>query len=212
MAGEDEREGGALMNFGRRRPLAIGGSSREYPSPMRFVEQARREGPFSKNSVWIDVEKPFWWDVPIWLASEQINSIGLANNHMCRSGVYASEAWGRPRDAKRLPPPLGNGYWTQEIYYHLLSVDVRPTGRPAGPHGHKRPLRHGAVSRFPVANVVHADHVVRVLRRLLVHVDHHQLQDHFLDVDLINGPQPADEWAGGSTWVPHWPTSENLCA
>ena len=125
MAGEDEREGGALMFFGRRRPLAITGSSREYPSPMKFIQQARQDGPFSKSSVWIDVEKPFWWDVPIWLASGQIDSIGLANNHMCRSSVYASEAWGRPRDTKRLPPPLGNGYWTQEIYYHLLNCGLR---------------------------------------------------------------------------------------
>jgi hypothetical protein len=120
MAGEDEREGGALMYFGRRRPLAIAGAGREHPSPMQFVEQARREG-----DVWIDVEKPFWWDVPIWLASGQIDSIGLANNHMCRSGVYANEAWGRPRDEKRLPPPLGNGYWTQEIYYHVLNCGLR---------------------------------------------------------------------------------------
>ena len=120
MAGEDEREGGALMYFGRRRPLAIAGASREHPSPMQFVEQARREGP-----VWIDVEKPFWWDVPIWLASGQIDSIGLANNHMCRSTMLANEAWGRPRDEKRLPPPLGNGYWTQEIYYHVLNCGLR---------------------------------------------------------------------------------------
>jgi hypothetical protein len=120
MAGEDEREGGALMYFGRSRPLAIAGSSREYPSPMKFIEQARQEG-----HVWIDVEKPFWWDVPVWLASGQIDSIGLANNHMCRSTMLANEAWGRPRDAKRLPPPLGNGYWTQEIYYHVLSCGLR---------------------------------------------------------------------------------------
>jgi hypothetical protein len=125
MAGEDEREGGALLFFGRRRPLAISGASREHPSPMQFVEQARREGPFSKDSVWIDVEKPFWWDVPIWLASGQVDSIGLANNHMCRSSVYASEAWGKPRDEKRLPPPLGNGYWSQEIYYHVLNCGLR---------------------------------------------------------------------------------------
>ncbi|MHC4177444.1 MAG: CehA/McbA family metallohydrolase, partial [Planctomycetota bacterium] len=125
MAGEDEREGGALMFFGRQRPLAIAGSSREYPSPMKFVEQARSDGASSRNSVWIDIEKPFWWDVPIWLASGQIDSIGLANNHMCRSSVYASEAWGRPRDVKRLAAPLGNGYWTQEIYYHLLNCGLR---------------------------------------------------------------------------------------
>ncbi|MHC4398549.1 MAG: CehA/McbA family metallohydrolase [Planctomycetota bacterium] len=120
MAGEDEREGGALMYFGRNRPLAIAGSSREYPSPMKFVAQARSDGP-----VWIDVEKPFWWDVPIWLASGQIDSVGLANNHMCRSRMYESEAWGRPRDADRLPPPRGNGFWTQEIYYHILNSGLR---------------------------------------------------------------------------------------
>jgi len=121
MAGEDEREGGALMYFGRSRPLAIAGSSREYPSPMKFVEEARRDG----EPCWIDVEKPFWWDVPVWLAGGQIDSIGLANNHMCRSSVLASEAWGRPRDVDRLPPPLGNGRWTQEIYYHLLNCGLR---------------------------------------------------------------------------------------
>jgi hypothetical protein len=120
MAGEDEREGGALMFFNRGRFLPITGSSREYPSPMKFVNQARGEG-----DVWIDIEKPFWWDVPVWLASGKIDSVGLANNHMCRSQMYESEAWGRPRDARRLPPPRGNGYWTQEIYYHMLNCGLR---------------------------------------------------------------------------------------
>ncbi len=120
MAGEDEREGGALMYFNRTRPLPIAGSSREYPSPMRFIDQAREQSP-----VWIDVEKPFWWDVPVWLASGKVDSVGLANNHMCRSRMYESEAWGRPRDAERLPPPRGNGFWTQEIYYQMLNCGLR---------------------------------------------------------------------------------------
>src|SRR5207245_805797 len=77
MAGEDEREGGALLFFHLRRPLPLAGSSREYPSPMQFVTQARRQ-----PGAWIDMEKPFWWDVPTWVASGQVDSIGLANNHM----------------------------------------------------------------------------------------------------------------------------------
>jgi hypothetical protein len=120
MAGEDEREGGALLYFNLHQPLAITGASREYPSPLKFVQEARRH-----KNVWIDVEKPFWWDVPVWLASGEVNSIGLANNHMCRDKQYESEAWGKPRDAKRLPPPLGNGFWTQEIYYHVLNCGLR---------------------------------------------------------------------------------------
>jgi hypothetical protein len=119
MGGEDEREGGALLFFNLSEPLSITGSSREYPSPMKFLTAGKQKG------AWIDIEKPFWWDVPIWLASGQVNSIGLANNHMCRDQMYVSEAWGRPRDAQRLPSPRGNGFWTQEIYYHILNCGLR---------------------------------------------------------------------------------------
>ena len=121
MAGEDEREGGALLYYGLQRPVDLSVKSREFPSPMQFVADAREQ----VKDVWIDIEKPFWWDVPTWLASGQMNSIGLANNHMCHSRMYESEAWGRPRDAERLPIPLGNGFWTQEIYYHMLNAGLR---------------------------------------------------------------------------------------
>ncbi len=121
LAGEDEREGGALLYFGLKRSLDLAAKSREFPSPMTFVRQAHEHD----KDVWIDIEKPFWWDVPTWLASAEMDSIGLANNHMCRSRMYESEAWGRPRDATRLPAPRGNGFWTQEIYYHILNTGIR---------------------------------------------------------------------------------------
>lgn len=120
MAGEDERQGGALLYFNLTKPLEIAGAGREHPSPMRFLAEARRH-----VGSHVDVEKPFWWDVPVWVAGEQVDTIGLANNHMCRSQMYENEAWGRPRDANRLPPPHGNGYWSQEIYYHLLNCGLR---------------------------------------------------------------------------------------
>lgn len=119
-AGEDEREGGALLYFRLPEPLAITGASREYPSPMKFLLQAREQ-----SAAWIDVEKPFWWDVPVWLASEKVDSIGLANNHMCRGEMLANEAWGKPRDKALLPNPWGNGRWSQEIYYHVLNCGLR---------------------------------------------------------------------------------------
>jgi hypothetical protein len=54
-----------------------------------------------------------------------MHSIGLANNHMCRDRMSESEAWGKPRVVERLPAPLGNGYWTQDIYYQLLNTGLR---------------------------------------------------------------------------------------
>jgi hypothetical protein len=120
LAGEDEREGGALLYFNLARPLAIAGASREYPPPLKFAEQARRH-----KDAWIDIEKPFWWDVPCWVASGLADSIGLANNHMCRDRMSETEAWGKPRVVERFPPPRGNGFWSQEIYYHLLNCGLR---------------------------------------------------------------------------------------
>jgi hypothetical protein len=120
MAGEDERNGGALLFFNLERPLALVGSKREYPSPMTFLHQARE-----RPGAWVDIEKPFWYDAPVWLASGLVDSIGLANNHMQRAGMLTNEAWGRPRDHQRLPNPKGNGLWTQEIYYHVLNSGLR---------------------------------------------------------------------------------------
>jgi hypothetical protein len=54
-----------------------------------------------------------------------VSSIGIANNHMYRRGALANEAWGRPRDAARLPPPRGNGFYSQELYYRILDCGFR---------------------------------------------------------------------------------------
>jgi hypothetical protein len=120
MAGEDEREGGALLFFHLKRPLDITQATREFPSPLKFAEEARMH-----RGVWIEAEKPFWWDVPVWVAAGQVDSIEIANNHMCRDKMYETEAWGKPRVVERYPAPRGNGYWTQDIYYRLLNCGLR---------------------------------------------------------------------------------------
>jgi hypothetical protein len=121
LAGEDERGGGALLYFHLPRPLQIAEAQREYPSSVAFLREAKASHP----DCWVDAEKPFWWDFPLWLATGQVDSIGIANNHMCRSEMLANEAWGKPRDADRLPAPLGTGYWSQAIYYHALNCGLR---------------------------------------------------------------------------------------
>jgi hypothetical protein len=120
MGGEDERGGGALLYFRRKTPLDIAAAKREVPSSLYYLAQARKEA-----GAWVDIEKPFWWDVPAWVASGQVDSIGIAHNHMNRSTVMDNEAWGRPRDRERYPGVTGNGLWTQEIYYHILNAGLR---------------------------------------------------------------------------------------
>jgi len=120
MAGEDERGGGALLYFNLRDPLPIQGSQREYPSPVDYLKLARKH-----DGVHVDIEKPFWWDMPLWVASGMCDSMGLCNNHMWRDGVLDNEAWGKPRDKRRFRAPHGNGLWTTHVYYQLLNCGIR---------------------------------------------------------------------------------------
>ncbi len=121
LAGEDERGGGALLYFNLRKPLDFpANTEREYPPMSRWLTIAS-----DQPQAHIDIEKPFWWDMPIWVAMGKCHSIGLANNHMQRLGMLANEAWGKPRDTTLYPPPLGNGFWSQDIYYHLLNCGLR---------------------------------------------------------------------------------------
>lgn len=120
LGGEDERDGGALLYFDLREPLDITGGARHFPSSLVFAKQARERG-----TTWLDAEKPFWWDFPLWLAHGVADTVGIANNHMYRGGAMENEAWGRPRDPAQFPGSQGNGRWTQEIYYQALNCGLR---------------------------------------------------------------------------------------
>ena len=119
--GEDERAGGALLYFNLDHALNLQVDSREYPSSLYFAEQAVQQ----HEDVWIDAEKPFWWDYPIWLAAGFVDSVGIANNHMCRGSMLDNEAWGKPRDRERFPAGNGNGEWSQFLYYATLNAGFR---------------------------------------------------------------------------------------
>jgi len=120
LAGEDERDGGALLYLGLSEPLDITSGERHFPSSLVFAKRARARG-----ATWLDAEKPFWWDFPLWLAHDVADTVGIANNHMHRGGVLDSEAWGRPRDKAVYPGPQGNGRYTQDIYYRALNCGLR---------------------------------------------------------------------------------------
>ncbi len=120
LGGEDERDGGALLYLDPTAPLDITSGTRHRPSSVAFAKQARERG-----AKWIDAEKPFWWDFPMWVAHGVVDTVGIAHNHMQRDGVLDNEAWGRPRDRAIYAGPQGNGRYTQDIYYHLLNTALR---------------------------------------------------------------------------------------
>lgn len=120
MVGEDEHGGGALMYYRLAVPLDIIWAEHEWPGPMHFAMQT-----LWQKGAWIDIEKPFWLDVPTVLAHGFGNSIGIANNHIWRNGMLDEEAWGKGRDKQQFPSPYGNALWSQAIYFHILNCGFR---------------------------------------------------------------------------------------
>jgi hypothetical protein len=135
-AGEDERQGGALLYFRLAKPLVLPPSMRnekgqithregderdEYPAPAELARSAREQ-----PGAHIDIEKPFWWDTPTWVGLGIADSMGIAHNQMTRASVHNGEAWGKWRTAHVYEEgPSGHALWTEDIYYHVLDAGVR---------------------------------------------------------------------------------------
>lgn len=148
---EDERSGGALLYLGMRRAPDLSQDEPEWPTSTSRLLAMKRQDP----QAWADAEKPFWWDLPTWVATGQIDSIGLANNHCWRSGVLDSEVWGRPRVRQEFGGVHGNALYSQDIYYRLLNCGFRipPSGGSASgalpnPIGYNRVYAHVGTGSF----------------------------------------------------------------
>lgn len=118
---EDERNGGAILILNASRLVSVEAVNEEYPTLMQSIYKAVSADP----TVWIDVEKPFWWDIPLLLATGKVNSIGIAHNHMNKRSMFDTEAMGRSRDRKQYSTINGNALWSQDLYYKILNCGFR---------------------------------------------------------------------------------------
>jgi len=141
LGGEDERGGSSLLFFNLKEPLELPGAKAAYPPSTKILMTAAQQ-----EGVWIDVERPFAADLPIWLASRKVDSIGLANGHMQREKMRTDEAGGRARDKRALPDPRGNGQWSEDIYYRVLDAGLRiPPSAGSGTGVSPNPLGYNRV-------------------------------------------------------------------
>lgn len=142
LAGEDEREGGGLLFFNLPQPLDLAGTTREFPSGALFLAEAKKSG----AAAHVDADRPFWWDLPMWVATGQLDSIGICHSHLLRDGLVEGEAWGKPHDAERYVDRDAVGRWSLEIYYHLLNCGLRlPPSAGSGSGESTNPLGYNRV-------------------------------------------------------------------
>ncbi len=119
MAGRDRQSGGTLLFFQLPKAVLHADAKLESPSPMDSLKQARQF-----DSVHVDLETPFAWDVPLWIATRNVDTIGLANGHLWRHGIRDEETAGMERDRVLYPAPHGIARWGETIYYHLLNCGL----------------------------------------------------------------------------------------
>ena len=143
MAGASVRSGHRIAAVQSPAPLKLPATEGEYPPIVKLLLDAR-----GKGNLWVDVSRPFWWDLPMLVATGQVDSIEVAHGQMCRETVISSEKGGRPRDRVRYPDPWGNAQWSMYIYFQLLECGLRippsagsGVGRVAQPGGLQPRLR-----------------------------------------------------------------------
>jgi hypothetical protein len=119
-----ERAGGDLLFFNSIPPRnstepAKTSESGPVDSTLHEIVNARRRGER------IVARTPYAWDLPVWLASGELDAIQLIHHHALRAGVIDNEEDGRPRDRTLFPGRSGNGRWSETIYYHVLDCGLR---------------------------------------------------------------------------------------
>jgi hypothetical protein len=120
MSGGHQRAGGTLLFLNLAAPLLLHDAGPEYPSPVSFVEKARQS-----PQAWVDLSRPYWWDLPMLVANHQIDSVQIANGQLCRDRAIANENGGKARNTKSYPGVLGVGQWSQAVYFRLLECGIR---------------------------------------------------------------------------------------
>jgi hypothetical protein len=144
MAGSVSRLGGEVLLFNLPNTLKIPGGEGEYPPLAKHIQEAKNQA-----EVWVDVSRPFWWDLPLLVALKQVDSIQVAHSDICRDTVVAHEIGGKPRDMIHYPNPYGNPLWSQYIYFQLLECGLRippsagsGSGTAPNPVGYNRMYVH----------------------------------------------------------------------
>ena len=148
--------GGEILCFNLPQPLLRSKPQSEFPSPLELLQKARgdidkQDGADGREAgrFWVDVTRPYWWDVPMLVAMGQIDSIQIAHGNICRAKTIDNEQGGHPRDKTRYPGTLGNAHWSEAIYFNLLECGIRlppsagsGSGTSPNPLGYNRMYVH----------------------------------------------------------------------
>lgn len=136
----DQRAGGGLLVFDAHPSLDFKLATSSVPTSLTVLREAAQAGGH------VVARTPFAWDLPVWLASGELDAIALIQHHSRRNDVDDQEDDGRPRDKSLFPGNKGNGRWSEAIYYHVLNCGLRiPPAAGSGSGTNGSPLGNNRV-------------------------------------------------------------------
>jgi hypothetical protein len=119
-----------LLVFGLSTPLDAAGKT-----SLEILHEAKRLGGH------VVARTPYAWDLPVWIASGELDAIEVIHHHALRDAVVDNEDDGRPRDKTFFPGRNGNGRWSAAIYEHVLGCGLRiPPAAGSGSGTNGNPL------------------------------------------------------------------------
>lgn len=190
-AGEDEPPGGTLLYFNLPEPLGIAGRAADDAATLDALFAARQV-----ESSWIDVANATAPDLPLWLATGRIDSIGVCHDQMVRPEA-GGDMRGKRLNERHAPGMLGAGNRTQQIYYHLLNCGLRiPPSAGSGSGEAPNPVGYNRVYVWLDKDPFDYDHWWRAFRAGRVVVTNGPLVR-----PVANGKPPGEvfEAAAGET-------------
>jgi hypothetical protein len=113
-----QQSGGELLLFELRSPLGPGLDAADASSLSVRQEARNQDGR-------VVARVPYAWDIPMWLASGELDAISLIHHHSLRDGTLDKEDDGRPRDRSLFTGRAGNGRWSEKVYFHALNCGLR---------------------------------------------------------------------------------------
>ncbi len=138
-----QHPGGELILFNLRKMPQATDPQQEVPSLLELAQRVHEQGG------WVDLSRPYWWDLPLLVAHRQVDSIEVLHSDFCRGRMIDHSGGGKSPDRSLFPGTEGLARWSQAIYFHLLNCGLRipPTagsgsGKAPNPAGYNRLYVH----------------------------------------------------------------------
>lgn len=119
---ESQRGGGAWLLHMLRDRVQVNFPGPWSPSSVDLIAETQGQRYVPTGFPWVDAEMPFNRELPVAMALETPDSIGLLHEHFLEYGVLDHEAGGRPRDLKRFPGREGFADASLEILYRFWNL------------------------------------------------------------------------------------------